>query len=62
MTPGSALASRAIGDATRRDLASEWGGPEPAANRSPQRDVRLVRDAGRHVVVRKPWMPGKEWP
>ncbi len=54
MIPGSALASRAIGDAARRDLASEWGGPEPGAERSPQQGVAVVREAGRRVTVRKP--------
>lgn len=54
MILGSALASRAIGDAARRDLASEWGGPEPGAERSPQQGVAVVREAGRRVTVRKP--------
>ena len=29
MMDGSALAARAIGDAARRDLPSEWAGPAP---------------------------------
>ena len=51
MMPGSALASRAIGDATRRDLASEWAGPEPAAAQTP---MPLAREAVRRVTLRKP--------
>lgn len=51
MTGGSALGSRAIGDVARRDLASEWSGPAPAA---PQAGVPLVREAGRRVIIRKP--------
>ena len=51
MIDGLALASRAIGDATRRDLASEWTGPEPAA---PQTPLPVRRDTGRRMVVRKP--------
>ncbi|WP_447750488.1 hypothetical protein [Sphingopyxis fribergensis] len=54
MIPGSALASRAIGDAARRDLASEWGGPDPGADRTPQQRVRIVRGLGRRVTVRRP--------
>lgn len=54
MSPGAALASRAIGDAARRDLVSEWGGPEPAAGRSVSRGIAIIRDASRRVAVRKP--------
>lgn len=54
MIDGSALASRAIGDAARRELASEWGGPEPGADRSAPRMMRVVREPGRRVTVRKP--------
>lgn len=54
MIDGSALAARAIGDAARRDLASEWGGPEPGAERSALQGVRVVRETGRRVTVRKP--------
>ena len=53
MIAGAALASRAIGDAARRDLASEWGGPEPGGERSPLRHVQIAREAGRRVTVRK---------
>jgi hypothetical protein len=51
MTGASALGSRAIGDVARRDLASEWGGPAPAA---PQVGVPVVREAGRRMIIRKP--------
>ena len=51
MMDGSALAARAIGDAARRDLASEWAGPEPAA---PQTVLPLAREAARRVTLRKP--------
>jgi len=51
MTGGSALSSRAISDATRRDMASEWGGPEPAAVQSP---LPIRRRTDRRVTVRKP--------
>ncbi len=51
MIGGSALASRAIGDAARRDLASEWAGPEPAG---PQTAPQLAREAARRVTLRKP--------
>lgn len=51
MIDGSALAARAIGDAARRDLASEWAGPEPAA---PQTPLPLVRETARRVTLRKP--------
>lgn len=48
---GSAVAARAIGDAARRDLASEWTGPEPAA---PQTAPQLARETARRVTLRKP--------
>lgn len=51
MIDGSALAARAIGDVARRDLASEWAGPEPAA---PQTALPPVREAVRRVTLRKP--------
>lgn len=51
MTDGAALSSRALGAATRRDLASEWSGPEPAATQVP---LPIVREAVRRVIVRKP--------
>ncbi|HTG38780.1 hypothetical protein OVY29_12115 [Sphingopyxis sp. SE2] len=51
MIDGSALAARAIGDVARRDLASEWAGPEPAA---PQTALPLAREAPRRVTVRRP--------
>jgi hypothetical protein len=54
MTLGSAMASRAIGDVARRGLASEWGGPEPAAVRDAMQGVAIERQAARRVAVRKP--------
>lgn len=51
MMGGSALSSRAIGDVARRDLASEWGGPEPAA---PQTAIMVGRQPPRRVTLRKP--------
>lgn len=51
MSPGSAIAARATGDVSRRDMASEWGGPEPAA---PHVAVALPREAPRRVMLRKP--------
>lgn len=51
MIGGQALSSRAIGDATRRDMPSEWGGPEPAATQSP---LPIARRTARRVTVRKP--------
>ena len=51
MIDGSPLSARALGDATRRELASEWVGPDPSA---PQTPLPVRRDAGRRMVVRKP--------
>lgn len=51
MTGGSALSSRAIGDVARRDLTSEWGGPEPAG---PQAAIPAERQPPRRVTLRKP--------
>ena len=51
MTDGSALSSRALGDGSRRTLASEWAGPEPAA---PQTPLPVRREAERRIIVRKP--------
>lgn len=51
MIGGSALASRAVGDTAPRDLASEWGGPEPSAARG---TVPIAREPGRRVTPRKP--------
>ncbi|MGN7930009.1 hypothetical protein [Sphingopyxis sp. 22461] len=51
MIAGSALASRAVGDAQRRDLPSEWGGPEPAAA---QTAVPVAPEPRRRMAVRKP--------
>ena len=51
MIAGSALGSRAIGDAARRDLPSEWGGPDPAAV---QAVLPVARESGRRVTMRKP--------
>jgi hypothetical protein len=51
MIGGAALASRAIGDVARRDLASEWGGPAPA----PSGDaLPVARQPTRRVTPRKP--------
>lgn len=47
----SALSSRALSDAARRDLASEWSGPEPATT---QVLPPPVRESARRVAVRKP--------
>ena len=54
MIDGSALASRAIADSARRELPSEWGGPEPGADRSPPQEMRVIPEPGRRVTVRKP--------
>lgn len=54
MIAGAALAARALGDAARRDLASEWGGPEPGAPRSPTQNVRVTAEPGRRATPRKP--------
>jgi hypothetical protein len=51
MMDGSALAARAIGDAARRDLPSEWAGPAPAAA---QTAPPLAREAARRVMLHKP--------
>lgn len=54
MIGGAALSARALSDAARRDLASEWGGAEPGAARRPEQTVRIVRDAGRRAIVGRP--------
>lgn len=51
MMGGSALSSRALSDAARRELASEWSGPEPA---TAQAMPPPVRESARRIVVRKP--------
>ncbi len=51
MTGGSALSARAIADVARRNLASEWGGPEPAA---PQLPLPIAPRTGRRIILRKP--------
>lgn len=51
MMGGSALSARALGDVARRELASEWAGPEPAAVQTP---LPVAPDRRRRVVVRKP--------
>lgn len=51
MMGGAALGSRAIGDITRRTLASEWGGPEPAAK---QTAIPAEADPPRRVTLQKP--------
>lgn len=57
MTPGSAVAARAIGDAAGRELASEWGGPDPRTTQSGRRAMAVVavpHAPGRRVTVRRP--------
>jgi hypothetical protein len=51
MIGGSALSSRAVGDTAPRDLASEWGGPEPSAVRDA---MPVAREPARRVKPRKP--------
>lgn len=51
MIGGAALASRAIGDAVRRDLATSWGGPDP---RGRQIALPIAREGARRLTVRKP--------
>ncbi|MFZ5726344.1 MAG: hypothetical protein ACOY4C_08005, partial [Pseudomonadota bacterium] len=51
VTGGTALAARAIGDVGRRDLASEWAGPAPAA---PQTMLPMPRAIARRATPRKP--------
>jgi hypothetical protein len=51
MIDGSALAARAIGDAARREIASEWAGPEPAAAQTP---LPVPRETRRRMIVRNP--------
>lgn len=46
-----AISAHAIGDATRRALASEWAGPEPAARQTP---LAIEPADDRRAVVRKP--------
>jgi hypothetical protein len=50
MIGGEALGSRALGDVARREMASEWGGPAPAATGA----MPVSRDRDRRAVVRKP--------
>ena len=54
MTGGSAIGARAPGDVARRDLPSEWGGPEPGAARGAARDVKMPGEPARRATVRKP--------
>ncbi|MDO9370732.1 MAG: hypothetical protein Q7T68_19390 [Sphingopyxis sp.] len=54
MIAGSALGSRALSDTTRRNLASEWGGPDPAAVRRAGQNLNPARERGRRVTMRKP--------
>ena len=54
MIGGAALSARALSDAARRDLSSEWGGPEPGTARRAEQFIRIARDAGRRVTIRKP--------
>lgn len=51
MIGGSALASRALSDAGRRDMASEWGGPAPVAAQS---NIPIAPETVRRLTVRKP--------
>ena len=53
MTAGGAIGSRAIGDGGRRDLPTEWGGPDPSAAQAQERASRRGRDE-RRMAVRKP--------
>lgn len=53
MTAGGAIGSRAIGDGGRRDLATEWGGPDPSAAPAHERAFRRGREL-RRMMVRKP--------
>ena len=50
MIGGEALGARAIGDVARREMASEWGGPAPAAEGA----MVVSRDTDRRAVVRTP--------
>jgi len=54
MTAGTPLSSQAIGDAGRRELASEWGGAAPDAARAAARHVRPEKPTERRVTVRRP--------
>lgn len=51
MIGGSALSARAIGDASRRDLASSWSGPDP---RLAPAVARPERERARRAIVHKP--------
>lgn len=51
MIAGSALSARAIADAARRALASEWGGPETDIVRS---RIAMAQERARRVTIRKP--------
>lgn len=51
MMDGRAIGAGAIGDATRRDIAASWGGPDPRAR---QAALPIRREAGRRMIIRKP--------
>ncbi|NIJ39322.1 hypothetical protein FHR22_004069 [Sphingopyxis panaciterrae] len=54
MIAGAALGSRAIGDVTRRALACEWTGPEPAGQRDAARAEAIPKASDRRVTPQKP--------
>lgn len=54
MTGGAALAAQAIGGVARRDLASEWGGADPASRRDAARRLAPPREGGKRIAIRKP--------
>lgn len=54
MIAGAALGSQAIGDVTRRALACEWTGPEPAGRRSASRAEAVPGTPDRRVMPHKP--------
>ncbi|SNT06033.1 hypothetical protein [Sphingopyxis indica] len=51
MIGGAALSARAIGDASRRELASSWGGPDP---RLAPTVARPPRERVRRLMLHKP--------
>ena len=54
MMAGLPLSSQAIGDAGRRDLPTEWGGPVPDAARIAERRTRADTAGERRIAIRKP--------
>ena len=47
----AALSAQAIGDASRRELASSWGGPDPRLARTV---ARPARERIRRLTLHKP--------